>query len=121
MMEPGERKRHPDSLPMNDLGQGGCTGGVFSAPAGMQAAKRPRLDALGDEEFEGSESRLLMPDQCIGLIIGKQGGNLKGMREKFGVKVEVKRPDEAPYWVGDRLVSFKGPTAQRALAVEHCL
>lgn len=121
MAEPGSDRRRSDSLPGMDV-QGGCTGcgGVFAAAAAMDS-KRRRLDgSLETEEWEG-ESRLLMPDQCVGLVIGKQGGNLKAMREKFGVKVEVKRPEEAPYWVGGRLVIFKGVTPQRALAVEHAL
>jgi len=83
------------------------------------AAKRRRIEPEAQEPE--LECKILVPEQTVGTVIGKQGANLKGVREKLGVRVEVKNPEEAPHWVGDRLVIFKGPTANRALAVEQVL
>jgi len=103
-------------------------GGMFAAsaadPGGAlflvdPAAKRRRMEPEAQEPEP--ECKILVPEQTVGTVIGKQGANLKGVREKLGVRVEVKKPEEAPHWVGDRLVIFKGPTANRALAVEQVL
>eukprot|EP00929_Paragymnodinium_shiwhaense_P053833 TRINITY_DN26995_c0_g1_i1.p1 TRINITY_DN26995_c0_g1~~TRINITY_DN26995_c0_g1_i1.p1 ORF type:complete len:1335 (+),score=331.66 TRINITY_DN26995_c0_g1_i1:74-4078(+) len=75
--------------------------------------KRARQDEGMDDE-----TTVLVPEQTCGLVIGKQGLTLKSIRDAFDVKMEVKRPDEAPQWVGDRMVIVGGMTMARAVAVE---
>lgn len=94
--------------------------GETSSPA-WQAPKRRRFDEEAGIEDPDSESKLLIPDQCAGLVIGKMGGNLKAIRENFGVRVEVIPADRAPHWVGERLVIIRGPAGGRAGAMENIL
>mmetsp|Transcript_31678 Transcript_31678/g.89265 ORF Transcript_31678/g.89265 Transcript_31678/m.89265 type:complete len:755 (-) Transcript_31678:157-2421(-) len=95
---------------------GDAAGGAGEAPL----AKRRRADDDGPQDPD-SETRMLVPDQCAGLVIGKQGSNLKSLRENYGVKIEVLHTDKAPQWAGERLVVITGAVGSRALAVEHIL
>jgi len=120
-----KRPRSSEIVGMGQACGGGPTVGTAlspTVPGASDPAKRRRADGSFELEAQDHEEcRFLVPEVTIGLVIGKQGGNLKGVRERLGVRVEVKKQEEAPHWIGDRLVVFKGPTANRALAVEHML
>jgi len=65
------------------------------------------------------ETKLLVPEASAGYVIGTKGANLQAARETFGVHVKVVRSEEAPHWIGERMVIVKGPSGTRPPAVEH--
>mmetsp|Transcript_107660 Transcript_107660/g.327287 ORF Transcript_107660/g.327287 Transcript_107660/m.327287 type:complete len:367 (-) Transcript_107660:743-1843(-) len=97
--------------------------GLAAAPEGeAPALKRQRAgEQAGLDVEQEPETRLLVPEQTAGLVIGKQGANLKAMRESYGVRIEVLQADRTPQWAGERLVIVKGATAPRAAAVDCIL
>jgi len=114
------------------LGLGQASAGLAPPPpppappmAGFQEqppAKRARTDGgppnmshLGPE----CETKLLVPEASAGYVIGTKGANLQAARETFGVHVKVVRSEEAPHWIGERMVIVKGPSGTRPPAVEH--
>ncbi|CAE8657251.1 unnamed protein product [Polarella glacialis] len=62
-------------------------------------------------------TKLLVPSQSAGAVIGKQGAGLKQLRESFGVHVEMQFAGESPHWSNDRVVILKGLLGARQLAV----
>lgn len=89
---------------------------VYDAPP---PAKRPRVEARsgGDKET----TKLLIPNQLTGAVIGKAGSTLKAMRESYGVEIKVWRSEEAPSWPQDRVVSVSGPSSARSAALSAVL
>jgi len=73
---------------------------------------------MGDMDLE---TKLLVPEQTVGLVIGKQGMNLRAIREGYSVRIEVPQGDRLPHLADERLIIVKGPTQSRALAIEHVL
>lgn len=93
-------------------------------------AKRLRADAgHSAPEFGGCGGRplgdgaeatkLLVPGDSAGAIIGKSGSGLKSIREACGVKVDMKQ--QVPQWPGTRLVVLQGPMEARQAAVSMVL
>lgn len=92
----------------------GTDGGlVMSAPL----AKRRR----SDEEDGTGETKLLIPEQAAGLVIGKQGANLRSVRETCNVRVDVLPKEKGPQWQMHRLVIIRGPASSRGAAAESIL
>lgn len=85
--------------------------GKRSAPSGGKGdAKRQKVGP------EGGITKLLVPAQFAGLIIGKQGSGLAQIRQSCGVHLEVLPTQQTPQWAGSRLVKVQGPLQSRALA-----
>lgn len=80
---------------------------------GTSMASRGR----GDEDM----TKLLIPAECAGSVIGKQGSGLKQIREKCNVSVDMLQVAQAPQWPADRIVTVKGNLAARMSAVEAIL
>lgn len=78
-------------------------------------AKRQRVD-----EVEPT-TKLLVPAQSAGAVIGKQGSGLKEIRETTGAHVEMLQQAQAPHWPNDRVVILKGPAGLRQAAVQVLL
>lgn len=76
--------------------------------AGLPLAKRARV------ESEGS-TKILVPAEHVGRIIGKQGAGLRSIREGCGVQVEASQ-QSLPQFPQDRIFSFWGPTRSRHAA-----
>mmetsp|Transcript_31289 Transcript_31289/g.89784 ORF Transcript_31289/g.89784 Transcript_31289/m.89784 type:complete len:579 (+) Transcript_31289:95-1831(+) len=74
-------------------------------------AKRQRVD---DAE---PTTKLLVPAQCAGAVIGKQGSGLKEIRETTGAHVDMLQQAQAPQWPNERLVILKGSPAARQSAI----
>jgi len=81
------------------------------APLLAPTAKRQRLD---DSE---ATTKLLVPAQCAGAVIGKQGSGLKEIRETTHAHVEMLQQAQAPQWPNDRVVILNGSPAARQAAV----
>mmetsp|Transcript_49391 Transcript_49391/g.117523 ORF Transcript_49391/g.117523 Transcript_49391/m.117523 type:complete len:537 (-) Transcript_49391:43-1653(-) len=73
------------------------------------------------EDNPESETRLLIPESSAGLVIGKQGINLKSIRETFSVRLDMMGSDKTPQWPGERLIMLKGMLASRVSSVEAIL
>eukprot|EP00405_Crypthecodinium_cohnii_P030821 CAMPEP_0206504480 /NCGR_PEP_ID=MMETSP0324_2-20121206/55519_1 /ASSEMBLY_ACC=CAM_ASM_000836 /TAXON_ID=2866 /ORGANISM="Crypthecodinium cohnii, Strain Seligo" /LENGTH=853 /DNA_ID=CAMNT_0053993675 /DNA_START=60 /DNA_END=2623 /DNA_ORIENTATION=+ len=99
------------------------SGNNFLAPleAMKDKGRMSNMDAGDDFEDGENDFRLLVPDQAAGSVIGKQGANLKAIRESLGASVEVKKAEEIPYWPDDRVVVFKGSAEAKAAAVAQVL
>lgn len=76
-------------------------------------AKRQRVDE--------ATTKLLVPAQSAGIVIGKQGLGLKQIRERYGVQVDMLQQSQAPQWQKDRVVILKGPVASRQAAADFVL
>jgi len=83
-------------------------------------AKRPRTFQAGPPGQEGV-TKLLVPRNLAGAIIGKQGATLKAIRESVGCNVQVTKEEEAPQFRGERLVILKGDKMMRQQALERVL
>lgn len=83
------------------------------------AAKRQRLNA--DARHDEPLTKVLLPAQTAGAVIGKGGANLTQLRERCEVKVELMKKDEAPQWPSDRLAIIRGPDGNRRQAMESLL
>lgn len=79
------------------------------------SAKRQRMDE-GDKP-----TNILVPARSAGAVVGKQGSNLKQLRESYGVHVEMLQLSEAPQWPNDRVVTLKGTTPAKQAAVNALL
>lgn len=89
----------------------------------LQLAKRPRIEDLSappapQGEFE---SRILLQNEVIGLVIGKQGAKLKAIRESSQCKIEVLQAEQAPHYPGERMVVIRGKTHERQSALQQIL
>eukprot|EP00448_Togula_jolla_P010872 CAMPEP_0170610316 /NCGR_PEP_ID=MMETSP0224-20130122/22592_1 /TAXON_ID=285029 /ORGANISM="Togula jolla, Strain CCCM 725" /LENGTH=825 /DNA_ID=CAMNT_0010935679 /DNA_START=23 /DNA_END=2496 /DNA_ORIENTATION=- len=104
-------------------GAGACAVGAKRPLDGLlpMPGTLPKRRRTEEEENNDPETKLLVPDQTVGLVIGKQGANLKAIREGFSVRMEVLSTERAPHWAGERMVIIKGPTAPRAAALEAVL
>jgi len=78
--------------------------------------KRVRVE--GGAESNASQTKLLVPMNSAGKIIGKQGSGLKEIRESCGIQLEVLQLAQTPYWPNERVVILHGPTAGRQHALE---
>jgi len=74
--------------------------------------KRQRMEAA---------TKLLIPTQSVGAVIGKQGSGLRQIHGAHGVRIEVLRQEQAPEWSDDRVMTLSGDTAARGAAVEAVL
>jgi len=74
-------------------------------------AKRQRVD-----ESCGM-TKMLVPSQAAGAVIGKHGSGLREIRETTGTHIEVLQPGQAPEWPNDRVVILTGPEGSRNEAV----
>lgn len=83
-------------------------------------AKRPRTFQVGPPGQEGV-TKLLVPRNLAGAIIGKQGATLKAIRESVGCNVQVTKEEEAPQFRGERLIILKGEKTMRQQALERVL
>lgn len=101
---------------------------AFGAPGEAPMPKRRRFEDMPpsllpppDAMAQGSEqeSRLLVPDVAIGLVIGKQGSKLKQIRDSCQAKVDVPPAEQTLMYPGERMVLVKGQTNQRCMAVEQ--
>lgn len=81
--------------------------------------RRERRGERADEDH--LSTKVLVPAQSIGVVIGRQGNMLKQIRESCGVSVEVLSQENSPSWSNDRIVILRGPLASRAVAVEQVL
>jgi len=77
----------------------------------MPTAKRQRVE---DSE---APTKLLVPAQSAGAVIGKQGSGLKEIRETTGAHVDMLQQAQAPQWPNDRVVILKGSSSSRQAAV----
>lgn len=75
-------------------------------------AKRPRI-----EDSAEPTTKMLVPAQCAGAVIGKQGSGLKEIRETTGAHVDMLQQAQAPQWPTDRVVTLRGPATARQAAV----
>eukprot|EP00401_Gymnodinium_catenatum_P063228 CAMPEP_0117540544 /NCGR_PEP_ID=MMETSP0784-20121206/43555_1 /TAXON_ID=39447 /ORGANISM="" /LENGTH=622 /DNA_ID=CAMNT_0005337205 /DNA_START=151 /DNA_END=2016 /DNA_ORIENTATION=+ len=66
-------------------------------------------------------TKLLVPAQSAGAVIGRQGSGLKQLREACGVQVEMLQPAQAPQWPTDRVVILKGTLTCRQAAADAVL
>jgi len=66
-------------------------------------------------------TKVLLPAQSAGAVIGRQGSGLKQIRETCGVQVEMLQPVQAPEWPDDRVLILRGSLMGRRLAVEAVL
>jgi len=73
--------------------------------------KRQRVDEPGDM------TKILVPSQSAGAVIGKHGSGLREIRETTGTHIEVLQPGQAPEWPNDRVVILFGPEGSRNEAV----
>lgn len=90
----------------------------FHRPDLVQFAGKGR----GRGKDEAAETtRLLVPAQCAGGVIGRQGSGLKELRETTGAQVEMLQPGQAPQWPNDRLLILKGSLVGRQAAVQAVL
>jgi len=104
---------HPGNLALANMYDGGVKRQDQTAFA--PTAKRQRLEDTGDI------TKMLVPAQAAGALIGKQGSGLKQIRELHGVHVEMLPAAQAPQWPQDRVVILKGPVASRQSAVDQVL
>jgi len=74
-------------------------------------AKRQRVD-----ESCGL-TKMLVPSQAAGAVIGKHGSGLREIRETTGTHIEVLQTVQAPEWPNDRVVILTGPEDSRNEAV----
>lgn len=84
-------------------------------PTFVPMAKRPRVDELE------AGTKILVPAQSAGAVIGKQGSGLKEIRETTGAHVEMMQQAQAPHWPNDRVVILKGSAGSRQAAVQSLL
>eukprot|EP00933_Yihiella_yeosuensis_P059800 TRINITY_DN6149_c0_g1_i1.p1 TRINITY_DN6149_c0_g1~~TRINITY_DN6149_c0_g1_i1.p1 ORF type:complete len:619 (+),score=129.83 TRINITY_DN6149_c0_g1_i1:205-1857(+) len=70
---------------------------------------------------EQAVTKLLIPSQSAGAVIGKDGSRLKQIRESFHVAVQMCVSAETPQLESDRMLIIKGPLASRQVAVEAVL
>lgn len=83
-----------------------------SAPSRMSGPS-PILVGAPDEE-----TKLLLPIQSIGSVIGKSGTKLKEVREATGAHIEVQQATQAPHWGQMRVVVLRGSLPARKAALE---
>lgn len=62
--------------------------------------------------------KLLVPNQSAGAVIGKAGCNLKGIRDTYGVVIDVLTQAQATHWLEDRVVILSGSLEARQGAVQ---
>lgn len=74
-------------------------------------AKRQRVDECG------GMTKIMVPSQAAGAVIGKHGSGLREIRETTGTHIEVLQPAQAPEWPNDRVVILNGPESSRNAAV----
>jgi len=77
----------------------------------LPPAKRARV------EGDCRETKILIPKELAGAVIGKQGANLKHFREVYGVNVKMFKTEEAPQWPQERVVVVSGEPSSREGAV----
>eukprot|EP00435_Cladocopium_sp_Y103_P058866 s642_g20.t2 len=70
-----------------------------------QAALIKVLSAAFEETQANPELKMMVPKQVVGALIGKQGSNLKAIRENSGINVQVHKQELH----GERLVEAQGP------------
>jgi predicted PilT family ATPase len=90
---------------------------------GKRSAPSPAASGKGGDAKrqkvgpEGGITKLLVPAQLAGLIIGKQGSKLAQIRQSCSVHLEVLPEQQTPpQWPGSRLVKLQGSLQSRALA-----
>eukprot|EP00927_Polykrikos_kofoidii_P073429 TRINITY_DN69468_c0_g1_i1.p1 TRINITY_DN69468_c0_g1~~TRINITY_DN69468_c0_g1_i1.p1 ORF type:complete len:673 (-),score=135.61 TRINITY_DN69468_c0_g1_i1:81-2024(-) len=118
-----------DTIAQMDMNQSGGQKHFMDSPSSeMPPAKRNRSDggyeAIAHTGYEDGTSvdtptRILVPTRSAGAVIGKQGANLKSLRESFQVKVKLLHAEEAPQWPGDRVVELTGSSSSKQGAVQQ--
>eukprot|EP00929_Paragymnodinium_shiwhaense_P084542 TRINITY_DN451_c1_g1_i1.p1 TRINITY_DN451_c1_g1~~TRINITY_DN451_c1_g1_i1.p1 ORF type:complete len:697 (+),score=148.35 TRINITY_DN451_c1_g1_i1:119-2209(+) len=66
-------------------------------------------------------TRVLIPKQLTGAVIGKQGSMLKQVREHYGIDMRVLADADAPQWDQDRVLSASGPLDNKVEAIKYML
>ncbi|CAE8602096.1 unnamed protein product, partial [Polarella glacialis] len=67
------------------------------------------------------ETKMLVPARRAGDVIGKEGSELKRIRESCGVGLQVLHQEETPHCPGERVVILKGGLAARQAALASVL
>lgn len=102
--------------------------GPYTGPVGPYApydagAKRPDIVAHAPTakrqrvDDPDAITKLLVPAQYAGAVIGKQGSGLKEIRETTGAHVDMLQQAQAPQWPNERVVILKGTPGARQAAV----
>merc|ERR1740121_1801489 len=86
----------------------------YSPASGMIA---PSSNGSGGE----GSVKLLIPARSAGAVIGKQGSGLQGIRQECGVRVDMKKQQDAPQWPEDRVMTVQGGQSGRISAVQAVL
>mmetsp|Transcript_120814 Transcript_120814/g.352914 ORF Transcript_120814/g.352914 Transcript_120814/m.352914 type:complete len:770 (-) Transcript_120814:157-2466(-) len=68
-----------------------------------------------------SSTRLLLPSDLAGAVVGKHGFGLRQIRERCGVKVQMLHKAQAPQWPNSRVLVLRGPLASRQAALGKVL
>lgn len=108
------------AVPVEANGGGGGGGGYPGMPMGLGFDGGFKSFGGGVDESDQT-TKILVPAQAAGAIIGKQGSGLRQIRETYGVQVDMLQPAQAPQWPNERVVIFKGPTSARGQAVDAVL
>mmetsp|Transcript_44568 Transcript_44568/g.100845 ORF Transcript_44568/g.100845 Transcript_44568/m.100845 type:complete len:671 (+) Transcript_44568:1-2013(+) len=113
-------------------GGGYVYGGVFKQGAagyGAGGVKREEPDAYAPpaakrqrvEDDDVDATKLLVPATSAGAMIGKQGANLKALRESTGAHVKMLAQAEAPQWQDLRMLIIMGECHVRTAALTAAL
>eukprot|EP00929_Paragymnodinium_shiwhaense_P085542 TRINITY_DN4595_c0_g2_i1.p1 TRINITY_DN4595_c0_g2~~TRINITY_DN4595_c0_g2_i1.p1 ORF type:complete len:611 (-),score=146.01 TRINITY_DN4595_c0_g2_i1:430-2262(-) len=89
--------------------------GAPFAPSALSNGPASNQKRFGTEET--SETKILVPSQSAGVVIGKQGSGLKEIRESCGCQVEMMQQAQAPHWPNERVVILRGTSTARRTAV----
>mmetsp|Transcript_18182 Transcript_18182/g.42520 ORF Transcript_18182/g.42520 Transcript_18182/m.42520 type:complete len:618 (+) Transcript_18182:187-2040(+) len=84
----------------------------------MDGAKRQRLDVGAADP---TMTKLLVPANVAGAVIGKQGAGLKTLRENYAVQIEMLKSEQMPQFPEDRVIMLRGLAQARCDCMEGVL
>ncbi|KAM7274950.1 hypothetical protein ACFE04_016816 [Oxalis oulophora] len=98
-------------------GGGGYDGekGFSSAPSDMKPYSTPSA-AVSYNSFQGSSKKIDIPNNRVGVIIGKGGETIKYLQLQSGAKIQVTRDMDAEPGSNNRAVELMGTSDQIAKA-----
>jgi len=102
-------------------GGGGVPGGHYGPGAGAGGGMRGPMGGGRPMGGEGEAIELYVPNQMVGLIIGRGGENIRNMQDSSGAHVQIKRENEMPPGATERLILIRGPPGSRDQAKEMIL
>lgn len=94
--------------------------GTFISAYSEPEAKRPRPSAAAPRTTSES-TKILVPANVAGAIIGKQGSTLKQIRESSGASIDVVKETQTPEFPGERVVNVRGSLDVRRNALPQVL